>query len=417
MGQKKICLVTSEHISYNPRLVKEADALTAAGYAVRVVALNREPEKWKLDQELMRQRSWRLESLPASRKAGNRLLWLRAALRQKLFAQLKLLQAAPGGLDRAYSRHAPELAALAGRESADLFLAHNLPALPAAATSARKWNAKLGFDAEDFHRGEFLETAETAEVRRCTALVEEKYIPRCDYLTAASDGIGREYAKLLRITPPLTILNVFPLSERAGQTPQEELNRERQGDGLSLYWYSQVIGPDRGLEDALRATALLKPRAQLHVRGGCANGYADHFLGEARRLGILDRVHLLVPVPPPQLVERAAQHDVGLALEVPRTENRKVALTNKIFTYLLAGIAVAASDVPSQVEIMNQVSNAGFAFASGEADCLANGLTKWLDDPEELARAKRCSRANGESRFCWEIESKKLIHAVGQVLN
>jgi len=35
---KKICLVSPGHVASNPRLVKEANSLVAAGYDVRVVA-------------------------------------------------------------------------------------------------------------------------------------------------------------------------------------------------------------------------------------------------------------------------------------------------------------------------------------------------------------------------------------------
>ena len=40
MRPLRFCLVSSNHVANNPRLVKEADALAAAGHAVRVVAAN-----------------------------------------------------------------------------------------------------------------------------------------------------------------------------------------------------------------------------------------------------------------------------------------------------------------------------------------------------------------------------------------
>src|SRR2546422_9615422 len=50
---------------------------------------------------------------------------------------------------------------------------------------------------------------------------------------------------------------------------------------------------------------------------------------------------------PDSLVRLAAEYDVGLALEVPISENRIICMndlcTNKVFTYLMAGLAVAAS--------------------------------------------------------------------------
>jgi hypothetical protein len=48
---KRICLVSPSHS--NPRLVKEADALHEAGYAVRVVAGDATPGVWPLDAVIL----------------------------------------------------------------------------------------------------------------------------------------------------------------------------------------------------------------------------------------------------------------------------------------------------------------------------------------------------------------------------
>src|SRR5690606_27209507 len=123
--------------------------------------------------------------------------------------------------------------------------------------AAHTRRARLGFDAEDFHRGELPETFDTLDQRALVEAIEKKYIPRCDYVSAASAGIAREYARALDIALPHVILNTSALSERSGLTPAEALARERRGGGLTLYWYSQVIGPGRGVCDALRAVARL----------------------------------------------------------------------------------------------------------------------------------------------------------------
>ncbi|MDQ6610363.1 MAG: hypothetical protein M3Y85_11140, partial [Bacteroidota bacterium] len=50
---KKICIVTTRHISYNPRVLKEADAFFKKGYAVSVVTINNHNDQNKFDQKLM----------------------------------------------------------------------------------------------------------------------------------------------------------------------------------------------------------------------------------------------------------------------------------------------------------------------------------------------------------------------------
>ena len=55
----RVCLVTSAPISANPRLVKEADALAAAGHAVRVVSAQHSPWVVPWDEEVAAGKPWR----------------------------------------------------------------------------------------------------------------------------------------------------------------------------------------------------------------------------------------------------------------------------------------------------------------------------------------------------------------------
>ena len=373
-----------------------------------------EAAKTAWDRRLMSSRSWRLETLNACRdNPAGRFTWLRGALRQRLLQRSAWLRQLDGGYEKGFCRFFTELCRLAAREPADLFIAHNLQALPVAACAARRWEARLGFDAEDFHRGEIpADDAQKAPLRKAVMAIEQKYIPRCDYLSAASDGIGEAYSTALGVPKPTTILNVFPLSERNGHTPPGELRLERKGEGLSLYWYSQVIGGDRGLGEALKALALLGEGVHLHIRGAWAHGYESQFYEQANALGVADRIHVLPPAPPEQLVERAAQHDVGLALETGQTENRRIAVTNKILNYFLGGLAIAATDVPGQRAIMESAPEAGFLFKPGDAVALSRHLRVWLESLETLQSAKERSRSYGESRFCWDREKVKLITAI-----
>ena len=133
-------------------------------------------------------------------------------------------------------------------------------------------------------------------------------------------------------------------------------------------------------------------------------------------LGVEKQIYILPLAPPEQLVERAAQHDVGLALEPGETPNRRVAVTNKILNYFLAGLAIAASDVPGQRGIMERAPGAGFLFPSGDANALAAYFREWLHNPAKLVAAKAGSKRHGENRFYWDREKASLIQAVAKVI-
>ena len=88
----KICIVTTRHISYNPRVLKEADALSAAGYEVVVVTVSNTDSQAAFDEELMGRRSWRLRTVNFRKeRAGERWYWLYLSLKQRVFLVLSRL--------------------------------------------------------------------------------------------------------------------------------------------------------------------------------------------------------------------------------------------------------------------------------------------------------------------------------------
>jgi len=411
--KSRICLVTPGQPSTNPRLVKEADALCEAGYDVQVVACKYQVWADEADAAF-EDRGWPIEWLRYGAMASRpRDLWQR--LRRRGSKELVGLigRRWPSLAERAFHYAIPELTQLVRQVPADLYIAHNLAALPPAARAAEQHNAALGFDAEDFHRGELPDTPENILDRAITADLEERYIPRCDYVTAASDGIGTAYADTLGIESPITILNVFPWSERENNVSAAKLGEEVPDGARSLYWFSQTIGPDRGLEDALRALPHLPDDVVLSLRGGWSLGYEETFRDQARRLGVADRVRHLDLVPPDELIPRTAQHDVGLALEQPVSRNRKICVTNKLFTYLLAGVPFVATRTPGQQPIIEDLPRAAQGYDPGESEALGNSLHILLQSDRAPAAAREAAR----ERYSWDVEKERFLEVIQNVLS
>ncbi len=60
-------------------------------------------------------------------------------------------------------------------------------------------------------------------------------------------------------------------------------------------------------------------------------------------------MHPLIPAN--ELLSRVAEHDIGLALELRQPDSRNLTVTYKFLHYLLAGLAVVASDTAGQSEV------------------------------------------------------------------
>jgi glycosyltransferase involved in cell wall biosynthesis len=406
----KICLITTGQPSTNPRLVKEADALSEAGYDVKVICAHWASWADKTDERLLASRSW---GKSVNYVGGNlnssepKHLWTRA--RHGLTRRVSEMVGGRVGKDWALSRVTPELADAAVKTRADLYIAHNLGALPGAVQAARANGARVGFDAEDFHSGMFGVATEDKLARS----VELEFISTCDYLTASSTGIAKAYAQTYQVQTPVTLLNVFPLAHRPA-----ELRKQIHDEPLRLYWFSQSIGADRGLEDVVAAMGELRTRnIELHLRGQWLGQYQSELLAFAAAKGV-DTAKIIwhAPADPDEMVRLASQFDVGLALEIPNSRNRELCISNKLFTYILAGLAVVATNTEGQAGICNEEPEIGFLYAPGDVAYLAWRFNVWCEDRESLAKARRASWDAGGARFNWDLEKQKLLRVVGEVM-
>ena len=114
----------------------------------------------------------------------------------------------------------------------------------------------------------------------------------------------------------------------------------------------------------------------------------------------------------------ARGYDVGLALELMDVRNRQLCLTNKAFTYILAGLAVAISDTPGQHALGVDLGDGAALVKPGDPDALAAALARWAADPDALDAAKRAAWDAARRRWHWEHEEERgrLCRLVEQAL-
>jgi hypothetical protein len=402
----RICLVTPSHPTSNPRLVKEAGALHAAGHEVVVIAGRYFPPLDPFDDALLAASPWRCIRVHYDSGPGVML----AKLRRRLARRLVTLRPQPGLGVAIHAHHAAIglLAAAARRERADLYIGHCLAGLAAAGLASRATGASLGFDAEDLHSAETFaaetDPVEIATIRR----IESAFLPLCHHFTAASPLIGEAYAERYGVAAPLTLLNVFPLAE----APAAPVAPERPQGRALLYWFSQTIGAGRGLEELIPTLALLRSPVALRLRGLPEPGFPDALRTLARSAGFTGPIEFAPIGPPAEMARLAAGADLGLSLEQTRPLNRDLCLTNKIFTYLLAGVPVALSSTRAQRALAPELGDAAILPDFSHPARAAAQLDQCLSDPAHLASARATAWHSGHSRYNWDAEQQTLNHSI-----
>lgn len=412
---KKICLITPSHIASNPRLVKEAQALAANGYAVHLIFTQYVDYLVDFDFTILNNNpNWTYNFLnQTSKNVRTRLKNYALAAIQKICLML-LLSPKKSDLVIALAVNRYFFCQLkkAIKVKADLYIAHNLAALPVAVFAAKKLKVKYGFDAEDFHRNEVSDDPKHTDVQLKT-IVENTFLPKTDYLTASSPSITRLYQRLFPSKKVITVLNAFPVVKEV------QLPFIKPNEPLKLFWFSQTIGLNRGLQDVFSALKLLEnEQIELHLLGFLADKTSIELQNLLAQLQFKNKPAIIFhpPVNADQLPVFAAQFNIGLATENSIPLNRDICLTNKVFTYLQAGLAVIASDTTAQKQFINENPNLGFCYEKGNAAKLAAFLKHLIDEPELLLQTKREAYFAARTTLNWETESTKFLKVVEETL-
>lgn len=401
---KKIVLITTGQPSTNPRIVKEADALHAAGYEVTL--LYSFFIHWATDKDrvLLQKVSWKYQ-LAGGSPDNKRNLYFFTRIRTKIAGVLNTYIGNNFLLpERTQARAYDELLRAAKQIKADWYIGHNLGALPIAVNAARFNNAKAGFDFEDYHRGEIL-PGDKKIINRIVYL-ENKYVPLLNYYSTASPLITAATKKnhLNFKGTVITLLNCFPL------TQQPAFREKDAGDNtLQLCWFSQTIGRNRGLEILISALKVLNdPSIHLTLAGRCNEDMLQYIHHNA--VSIINNIHFVGIIQPEDLPAFASQFDVGMAIELDVPENRDICLTNKIFTYLLAGNAIILTNTSMQ-QIFNEEFKIGEIFCTTKLESLIDRINLFKIN-EYLNNQKVANYLLAKRQLNWETESVKLINII-----
>lgn len=405
VGRAHILIVTSSHLCRNPRVVKEASTLGAAGYAVTVLTVFTHPAFAAQDRELVRDLPFRLEVLD-----------LAAARRGASFAQRAATRAARwclrvAGLETAQTlgpASALRRRAHALARSADLVIAHTEIPLWSAVSLLRAGH-RVAVDLEDWYSEDLLPADRRYRPLALLRRAEACALRRAAYVSTTSASLAAALAARYNGCPPIILHNTFPLASasRTSQPPTVAPPR--------LVWFSQTVGPGRGLEQFLAAWATTRQPSRVVLLGSVAPDYREQLLAlvpSSRR----SAVEFLPPVPPGDLPAKLAEFDLGLALEAQSPPSRDLTITNKLLQYLNAGLAVVATDTAGQREVLQAAPGCGLLIDPDQPAQVAAQLDELLADPARLSRMQHAARAAAEREFSWEHDAPRLLAAVARAL-
>jgi glycosyltransferase involved in cell wall biosynthesis len=273
--------------------------------------------------------------------------------------------------------------------------------------------SRVGVDMEDWFSEDLLAGARRHRPLHLLRSLENKLLTSGIYASCPSHSMSEAMAQEYRCAPPVVIYNAFRWSER---TLMDGALKDRKNLKFpSIHWFSQTLGLGRGLEDLVAALPFVHNVAEIHLRGMPTAGFEQWLLGRVPEVW-RDRIFFHDLVSNEELPSRIAEHDIGFAGEMTYCRSRELTVTNKILQYLLAGLAVVASDTAGQREVAEQAPAAVLLYPTGDSSALANRLNALIGSSENLKRTKAAALRAAEESFCWERQEKVLLETIAQAL-
>jgi glycosyltransferase involved in cell wall biosynthesis len=191
--------------------------------------------------------------------------------------------------------------------------------------------------------------------------------------------------------------------------PDESLKRGR----AHLIAYLGVMGPQDGIDHALRALAALKERRQdWHAIFIGAGDVLPAMQQLAVELGLGDDTEFTGRVPDEDVQRILSTADVGLAPD-PKNPLNDVSTMNKILEYMAMSRPTVAYDL---VEARVSAGEAALYAEANDEQSFARQIDTLLDDPELRTRMGRLGRERIEATLSWEASTRELLRAYDRAL-
>jgi len=406
---RKVCIITPGTIASNPRVVKEAEALSEAGYHVHLIYTRHVNYLIEHDQAILNEHpKWTVDYLDwTSSKFKSKALKLFSGLKKKianyiLTYNLYTDEFDPLLINRFYFWQLKKAIAF----KADLYIAHYPDCLNIAFKAAKANNAYFAFDAEDYHRGEDLHPSKIKLIKK----IEDLVLPSAKYISVSSALIGDEYQKLYPKVPVVNIENMFPIKS---QPPLKKIHNEV----FKFFWFSQTIGPKRGLEEFIAILGKTnKKNIQLSLLGNVLKSFQSELNDHWYTAGLPSKGLVFInTVPEREIFDIASGHHFGLALETAHSHNRDICLTNKLYTYILSGNFLILSNTAGQKKFHQTHPQTGICLKLENIEHSAKKLEELFLDIETVNHARQSNYKLGESELNFDREKQFLIRRVNSL--
>ena len=405
-GQKTAWIISYTPAAKEPRLIRQAKALEEAGWKVVVLGLpaaDPSPPSWhfvgladkarprhiRAAMRLMRiggSALARFGVLPAIRLKGAQLVqWATISYRVRREVITKFLEM--------YPEHRP-----------DLVLCHDYFTADVALAVGQRAGAPVSVDCHEYALGQYAHDPRWMRWQRpVVKALQDHLYARVDGITTVCEGIAELITSDHDLQRPARVVRSVPFFLSQPFRPT--------GETITVMYHGEIFHT-RMLHVAVRSLRLWRPEFRLVLRGYADPAYVEQLKQIAHEAGVADRLTIEPPVPFKQIIPAANQADVGYFVHLDTSPQRRFALPNKFFEYVMAGLALTVSDLPEMARLVRK-HELGTLVPECDEESIANAINAL--DRAKIDRMKQNS-LKAAHELNWDQEKQRMLALYEEVV-
>ena len=292
---------------------------------------------------------------------------------------------------------------LIGRK-VDLIYANDLDTLAPCYFVSKVKNTRLIYDTHELFT-EVPELTSRPKIQNIWLKIESSIFPRLKHVITVNDSIAKIYRQKYNVALS-TVRNVPEYDkENISRNTRKELNI-REEDFI-LIIQGSGLNKDRGIEEAVSAMEHCSDCVLLLVGDGDVIPKAKKMVAEKK---MESKVRFIPRRPYKELMRITRLADLGLLLDKNTSLNQGLALPNKLFDYIHAGIPILSANLTEISKIIEQYE-VGIFLSEIQPKTICETILKYKTNIA-LQKQHRINCRNAAEKENWQVEKQKLIDVI-----
>jgi len=400
---KKVCMITQDAPYIDRRILLQAKTLVEHGYDVTILYPFGEVNDDFIDCGI------RYKTLNVVLNINNSFSFIKRAIRkilpQKFYVFLKKQYFEIADVD--FIDYENELKKTSIEEDYDVYVAHDLPALPVAHFAAKVKSAKLVYDAHEFFTGQI---ALHGKRKVFFERLEEDLIHDVDLMFTVNEDIATLFYKKYRLKTDIKIL-LNSIEERQIE-PINLHQRLKLKDDIKIVLYQGGFLEDRNLEILVKSAKYFHEGIVLVMLG---YSFLEKKLKNiAKQDNTLDdKVIFMDRVPQQELLNYTAGADIGVIPYPAIDLNTKYCTPNKMFEFIASGIPMIANDELITVQNILNRYHIGYFVPFKDVEEIGEYINKILKDIDIMENKENILKA--QKKLSWKNQEHILLEAYSKL--